>query len=65
MVNPQKSKLEQSTAAIPSPVVEVELLKSKYVSLIPEPLIVRLSISAKGIVLVKLNVPGPMKMFYR
>ena len=59
MVNPQNSKLAQSTAAIPSPVVDVELLKSKYVSLIPAPLIVRLSISASGIVLVKLYVPAP------
>jgi len=46
-------------AAIPSPDVEAELLKSKYVSSIPAPLIVRFSISASGIVFVKLYVPAP------
>ena len=64
MVNPQKSKLEQSTAAIPSPVVDVELLKSKYVSFTPAPIKVRLLISASGIVLVKLYIPGPNEIVF-
>ena len=59
MVNPQNKRFEQSTAAIPSPDVEAELLKSKYV-----PIIVRFSISASGIVFEKLYVPGPNEIVF-